>query len=311
MIIGIDLGGTKILTAVATKEGKILSSARLDTQARFGPKKVTANILRSVDLALKKAKVPMSKISCIGVGAPGPIIDNGVIIAPPNLPGWNKVNIKTYLQKLLKKPVIVENDANAAALAEFMFGAGLPAGRHGKGAKSLVYITISTGIGGGIILNGKIYGGSIGTAGEIGHMVIDMKGPKCGCGNYGCLEAMAAGPAIARMAGKKDALDAFIAAKKGNKRAKEAINNAGKALGIGIANLNNLINPEIVVLGGGVTNMGNMLLGPVRKWAKMYSMKANRKSLKIVTAKLKSNVGVLGAIALCMEGLPRQRRGDD
>jgi len=294
MIIGVDLGGTKILTAVTDRQGSLISTAQVDTQAKLGPEKVIQNIIRSITLALKQGKIPMSRVYKIGIGAPGPILGEAMIVSPPNLPGWENVNIKSILGKALKKDIFVENDANAAALGELRFGAG-------KGFRNLVYITVSTGIGGGIIINGKIYKGALGTAGEIGHMVIDMHGPKCGCGNYGCLEALAAGPAIAKMAGTKNALEAEIKAKNGNKRAKMAIEIAAKYIGIGIANLNNILNPDIFVVGGGVSNMGRLLLDPVKHWAREYSMKASRKSLIIVQTKLKKNVGVLGAASLCIK----------
>ncbi|MFH1710086.1 MAG: ROK family protein [bacterium] len=293
MIVGVDLGGTKILTALADSEGKMISSVKIDTQADLGPDKVIANMIRSIILVAKQAKIPMSRISKIGIGAPGPILGHAIIVSPPNLPGWTNVNIKSLLQKKLKKHIYIENDANAAALGELLFGAG-------KGFRNLVYITISTGIGGGIIINRQIYTGALGTAGEIGHMVIDPKGPKCGCGNRGCLEALASGPAIAKMSGQKNALQTELAAKKGNKKSQNAINAAAKSIGIGIANINNILNPDIFVIGGGVSNMGSLLLTPVKAWAKQYSMEASRKSLIIVPAKLKNNAGVMGAIAACM-----------
>jgi len=294
MIIGIDLGGTKILTAVADKNGKVLASVKLDTQARLGPKKVLENLKKSVMLALDKANVPLSRITRIGVGAPGPIIGQGVIVSPPNLPGWKKVDLKKKLEKMFRKKVVVENDANAAALAEHRFGAG-------KGSDNILYITISTGIGGGLIISGRIYRGSYGVAGEIGHMVVLPEGPRCKCGNYGCLEAIASGPAIARFAGQKDALAAEIAARKGNKKAIDSIKRAGKYAGIGIANANNLLDLDMIVIGGGVANMGELLFSPIREWAKRCSMSIFRKHIKIVPAKLKTNVGVMGAIAICLE----------
>jgi len=296
MIIGVDLGGTKILTALADSKGHIISTARIDTLASLGQNQVINNILRSINTVCKQAKVPLSRVSRIGIGAPGPILGRAIIVSPPNLPGWLNVNIKSMLQKKLNKQIYIENDANAAALGELLFGAG-------KGFRNLVYMTISTGIGGGIIIKGKVYTGALGTAGEIGHMVIEPKGPKCGCGNRGCLEALASGPAIARMAGTKNALEAEIAARKGNKKAQKAINTAAKYIGIGIANINNILNPDIFVIGGGVSNMGSLLLDPVKSWAREFSMEASRKSLIIVPAKLKNNAGVMGAIAICMKGL--------
>lgn len=294
MIIGIDLGGTKILTALADSKGRIIATSRIDTLANLGQKQVINNIIKSINMVMKQAKIPLSRVSRVGIGAPGPILGHAIIVNPPNLPGWQQVNIKSLLQKKLDKKIYVENDANAAAFGELCFGAG-------KGFRNLVYITISTGIGGGIIIKGNVYTGVLGTAGEIGHMVIDPKGHKCGCGNHGCLEALAAGPAIARMAGRKNALEAELAARRGDKKAKKAIETAAKYIGIGIANINNILNPDIFVIGGGVSNMGNLLLDPIKKWARQYSMEAARKSLIIVPAKLKNNAGVMGAIAVCLK----------
>jgi glucokinase len=295
MLIGIDFGGTKILTGLADDKGRLIAAVRLDTEAKQGKKKVIAKLIKSVNLVLAKAGVPLSKVSRIGVGAPGPIINGAIIASAPNLPGWKKVNLKQILQRAFKKPVVIENDANAAALAEYRFGAG-------KGSKNMIYMTVSTGIGGGIILDGKLYRGSTGTAGEVGHMIIDPKGPKCGCGNHGDLEALSSGPSIARAAGQKDAVKAVEVARKGNKRAKKAIADAAKNLGIGIGNLNNLLNIDIVVIGGGVSNMKELIFTPARHWAKEVSLLEPGKHLKIVPAKLKDHVGVMGAIAIAMEG---------
>ena len=294
MFIGIDLGGTKILTALSDNKGRVIATVKMDTQAKLGVNKVVDNIIETVNIVLLKAGIPKSKISAIGIGAPGPIAGNSAIVSPPNLPGWKRVNLKKMLEKALRKPVFVENDANAAALAEYRFGSG-------RGTKNFIFLTVSTGIGGGIILNGKLFGGASGTAGEVGHMVIDPNGPKCGCGNRGCLEALAAGPAIARMAGRKDALQAELAARKGDKKALKAINDAGMYIGIGIANLNNLLNPELFAIGGGISNMKELIFKPIRYWAKECSLTEPAKTLKIVPARLKTEAGVMGAIAVAMD----------
>lgn len=294
MFIGIDLGGTKILTAVSDDSGRLISTVRIDTEAKKGIKSVLKNVVKSVELALAKPGIKLSRIKKIGIGTPGPVINQSTVVHAPNIPGFKNFNIKKELERRFKKPVIVENDANAAAYAEYMFGAG-------KGSKNMVYITVSTGIGGGLILDGKLYQGSFGTAGEIGHMIVQPGGNKCGCGNRGCLESMAAGPYIARAAGKKNAIEVKIAALKGNKIAKKAIEKAANYIGVAIADLNNLLNPDIFVIGGGVTNMGSLLFKPMVKAAKANSMREPRKHLKIVSAKLNNNVGVMGAIAICFD----------
>ncbi|MBI5700566.1 ROK family protein [Candidatus Saganbacteria bacterium] len=287
---GIDIGGTKIASAIADSNGKIVSDINVPTHADQGKTKVIANIIKSVKTLIAGNKV---KVSAIGIGAPGPIIyDKGIIINPPNLSGWKKVNLKSILEDEFNMPVYVDNDANCAALGEALFGAGV-------NAKDFLYITVSTGIGGGIIIDRKIYRGKNGSAGEFGHMIIDPSGYKCGCGNYGDLEAMASGTSIRKRSGD-DAMAIHIKAGQGDKKALKVIDETTKYLGMGLANLINIFNPELVVVGGGLSNMGELLLKPTRKYAKEYSLPLPYSSVKIVRAKLGSNSGVMGAIALCL-----------
>lgn len=290
MIIGIDLGGTKIAAALATPEGKIITDVNIPTEAQSGQKQVIHNIKKAVNTLIRGQRV---KISCIGIGVPGPILyDQGIVIEPPNLPGWKRVNLKKILEKEFKVPVSLDNDANCAALAEARFGAGTKA-RH------FLYMTISTGIGGGIIIDRKLYRGKTGAAGEFGHMVIDPSGPLCGCGNHGCLEALASGSAIKKRSGM-DAISVELAARQGDKKAQEVIAVTAHYLAIGIANLVNIFNPEMIILGGGVSKMRELLLDPIRKEFKAYALTLPAKDVKIVNAKLGSESGVLGAVALCL-----------
>lgn len=290
MIIGIDLGGTKIAAALATPSGKILTDVNIPTEAHKGKKQVIENLKKAVHTLIKGQK---TDISCIGIGVPGPILyEKGIVIEPPNLPGWKRVNLKKVLEKEFKVPVHVDNDANCAALAEAFFGAG-------KKARHFIYITISTGIGGGIIIDRKIYRGAIGAAGEFGHMIIDSKGFTCGCGNIGCFEALGSGTAIRKRAGM-DAISVELAARQGDKKAIHVIEETAHYLAIGIANLVNIFNPELVILGGGVSKMRELLLTPIRKEFKKYALTLPAKSVKIVRAKLGADSGVLGAVALCL-----------
>lgn len=313
-VIGIDLGGTKILTAVADLNKKILAEVKVDTEALKGPGHVIGNIVRSAVLAMERSNIKLKDIVKIGVGAPGPIIfKKGIIVSPPNLPGWNKLNLKARLESIFRKPVVVDNDANLAALAESKRGAG-------KGKQNMIYMTVSTGIGGGIILNGKLFRGSIGGAGEIGHTIIQKEGaPKCGCGNIGCLEVMGSGTAITNMAkrsakkgslilklagnnrAKIDAVVVSDAARKGDPLAKSIINEAGENIGIGIANMVNIINPEMVVIGGGISNMGDLIFSPIRKSFKKHVLEVPGKGVRIVKAKLGTKVGLVGAILSCFD----------
>jgi len=290
MIIGIDLGGTKIAAALVTPTGKIVTDVQIPTEAHKGQKQVIEHIKKAAYALIKGQK---AHISCIGIGVPGPVLyEKGVVIEPPNLPGWKRVNLKKILEKEFKVPVSLDNDANCAALAEAYFGAG-------KKARNFIYITVSTGIGGGIIIDRKLYRGAIGAAGEFGHMVIDPKGPLCGCGNHGCFEALASGSAIKRMYGM-DALSVELAARQGEPKAKKVVATIAHNLAIGIANLVNIFNPEIVIIGGGVSKMRELLLTPIRQEFKKYALTLPAKNVKIIRVKLGSEAGVLGAAALCL-----------
>ncbi|MGH2349014.1 MAG: ROK family protein, partial [bacterium] len=189
--IGVDLGGTKILTAVVTGDGRVVARERVPTPQE-GPDSVVAAVAGTVEAALAAAGLPAHAVAGIGVGAPGPLNpETGMVFEPPNLRGWHDVPFRALLADRLGIRTYLQNDADAAALGEWRFGAG-------RGVDDLVYITVSTGIGGGIIIGGTLLLGVSGTAGEIGHMTIDVNGPRCVCGNTGCLEVLAAGPAIAR-----------------------------------------------------------------------------------------------------------------
>lgn len=311
--LGIDLGGTKILTAVADEEGNILAKIKLPTEAHKGKDKVIDNIIVSINKVLNKVNLNYEDIVRMGVGIPGPLnIEEGLVYQAPNL-GWENVPISEILEEKTSIPVNLENDANAAALGEKWFGAG-------QGIDNLLYITISTGIGGGIIIDRKIYHGANDGAGEIGHMVIEPNGPLCGCGNYGCLEALASGTAISRMGkeavekhqntiilelsnGNLDSIDGGIiakAAKMGDEVAKEIWVKAGYYLGIGLANLLNIFNPEMIILGGGVMKAGDLIMEPMQKSLKKYSFENAFNSVQIRQAVLGDEVGVKGAIAVAI-----------
>jgi glucokinase len=290
MIIGIDLGGTKIAAALATTSGKVITDVHIPTEAQKGKKQVIENLKKAVSTLIKGQKV---EVGCIGIGVPGPILfEQGIVIEPPNLPGWKRVNLKKILEKEFKAPVSLDNDANCAALAEARFGAG-------KKARHFIYITISTGIGGGIIIDRKLYRGAIGAAGEFGHMTIESGGPLCGCGNFGCLEALASGSAIKKRTGM-EAIAVELAARQGDRKALRAIEETAHYLAIGIANLVNIFNPELVILGGGVSLMRELLFPSIRKEFKKYALTLPAKTVKIVPAKLGTEAGVLGAVALCL-----------
>jgi len=314
LFIGIDLGGTKIITALVDKTGRIISRDYRQTEAAKGLDAVVARMIDAASEVMNGGGVVSAQISAVGVAAPGPIdAKSGVVTTPPNLPGWTDVPLRQLIQDGLGLPTALENDANAAALAEHRFGAG-------QGTEHMIYVTASTGIGGGFILNGELYGGATGAAGEIGHMTILPQGPHCGCGNRGCLEALASGTAIAREARErvKCGIPTLIAdlakgdlkhisaklvaqaAGQGDIEAQEILDEAMTYLGVGMANLVNLFNPELIVIGGGLTNMGARIFDPVRSIIQRRAFRAAAQVVRVVPAQLGDDVGVLGAAAVAM-----------
>lgn len=314
LFIGIDLGGTKIITALVDTEGRIIFRDYRETEAARGPAAVMARMIDAASRVMNGGGVAAAQISAVGVAAPGPIdARSGIVTTPPNLPGWKDTPLRQLIQDELGLPTALENDANAAALAEHRFGAG-------RGTKHMIYVTASTGIGGGFILNGELYNGATGGAGEIGHMTILPQGPHCGCGNRGCLEALASGRAIAREArervkcgvptliadlaeGDPDRISAKLVAQadaQGDIEAQEILDEAMTYLGVGMANLVNLFNPELIVIGGGLTKMGARLFDPVRRIIDRRAFRTAAQVVKVVPAQLGDDVGVLGAAAVAM-----------
>ncbi|MGI8550577.1 MAG: ROK family protein [Dehalococcoidia bacterium] len=246
------------------------------TEATEGRETVIERMLDSLRKAVRSANVTIEDLNGLGVAAPGPVDwQTGHVLEPPNLPGWGDVPLGSILSEQLGLPVVLENDANAAALGEYVSGAG-------RGAKALIYITISTGIGGGLVFDGRLYRGVSGAAGEVGHMIIRPEGPLCGCGRHGCLEALSSGSAIGREGATAlangrapllrrqiddsgqpvSALLVARAAGEGDEDAQQILHEAGVSLGIGLGNLVNLLNPDRIVIGGGAAHIGAPLLEP-------------------------------------------------
>lgn len=301
MLIAIDIGGTKTEIALGNRKGEIAKRKIISTNAEFNP------FCSSLFAAIKNLSKGR-RIKGIGVAAPGPLDPiKGIIFSSPNLK-WSNICLKEILEKEFAVPTIIENDANLAGLGEKTLGAG-------KKSKSLFYLTLSTGIGGAFILNKKIYQGATFDAGEIGHNIILPNGPKCNCGRSGCLEALSSGTAIARKArekisknsrslilklagNKKELITAQTVVKavsQGDELAQQIWNEACYFLGIGIANMISLLNPEMVIIGGGVSKAGSVLFKPLRKIVKELSWERAIKSCQIVKAKLK-NPGIVGAL---------------
>lgn len=291
-IIALDVGGTKIAGALI-KDNRILKKIKIPTQALLGKAAVIKRICNVISLLIEG--VGRKNIKRVVIGMPGPLDSKkGVVFQPPNLPGWKSVPIKNIIKKKFKIETKIENDANCAAFAESYYFK----------CKNLIYLTLGTGVGSGIIINSKIYRGK-GTASELGHITIDLNGPKCHCGNYGCFEEFVSARGIVRIAKKygfkgKDLepRNLQIKAKKGNKKAKAVYNEAGKYLGIGLANIVNIFAPEMIVVSGGISNAGNLLLKPALAEMKKRAFKCSQKGVKIVISKLQEDAGLLGAAAL-------------
>jgi len=311
--IGVDLGGTNIVSTVVNYQGKIVSRLKVPTLAERGKESTIKRIVETIHENIVQSTIASGDIIGIGIGAPGPLdVKKGIINFAPNLPGWRDVPLRKILEDEFNTKVVLENDANAAAWGERCFGAG-------QGVNNLVCFTLGTGIGGGIIINGKIYHGNNYGAAELGHMTVNKDGPRCNCGNYGCLEAYSSATGIKnriknriKEGMKSKFLDfdedklfeslrlksIFEAARKGDRLTKDIVEEAISYLGIAIANIINILNPEMVVLVGGITNEGNKLLIPLGEEVKKRALYSNYKSLKIVIGKLAGNAGVLGAAAL-------------
>jgi glucokinase len=312
-IVGVDLGGTRVRAVLADGSGNFLARASKPTEATHGQNHVINNIVHTIQEVLKNTD--HSQIVGLGMGAPGPLNPKtGVVYSPPNLPGWNNVPLSEILEDRLGIPVYLGNDASLAALGEYTFGAG-------KNYRYLVYITISTGIGGGIIEDGRMIDGAKGAAGEIGHMTIEAFGPRCNCGNYGCFEVLASGTGIRRRAiellqsgqsslmlelvhGQPEKVTAetvLQAAKKNDEAARELIRQTGIYLGVGITNALHLFNPEIIVIGGGVSQMGEMLTQPMLEEIERRAMPAFRENVPVVVTQLGDDIGLYGAVALVLQ----------
>ena len=308
-VVGIDIGGTNIVAGTVAEDGSELLG--LVSQPTFPEQGADAVLGRIVKLARDSMKESGKTISGLGIGAPGPLdTKRGIVLLTPNL-GWTNFPLRDRLQAELKLPATLDNDANCAVFGEWWRGAA-------RGARHVVGLTVGTGIGGGIVLDGAIYHGASDIAGEIGHMSIDSTGRRCKCGNYGCLEAYASGPNIAARAvegieaGADTALPKYVdgdleritaqvvyeAAHDGDEYALEVVRDTAKFLGAGVANVINIFNPEVVVICGGVTLAGDRLFVPLRSEVKRRAFKPAVEVCRIVPGELTGTAGVYGAAAV-------------
>lgn len=314
-VIAVDLGGTKIEAALISPTGQILGRERVPTMAAAGQTQVIKQIYLGIDNLRAQTNVDTAEIAGICIAAAGPVdMDRGIITTAPHLPGWQSVPLGKIIGERYQIESFLINDAKAAVLGEHRFGAG-------RGVNNFICITLGTGIGGGIIINGKLYFGQNGAAGEMGHMTIDNHGLKCACGNTGCWETLASGSAIARettrrlAAGEVSLLRALLkngadavtasmvgeAARQNDPLALNVIAWAAGHLGTGLVNLVNIFNPEMIAIGGGLAKIGPRLLDPAIALVRQRAFKLMADNVKIVPSKLGDDIAVMGAAAYVFE----------
>ena len=295
--IGIDFGATQIKIGMVSPEGKVLSRKVITTPRNVSPREFIKAVKREVNHILSD---PGKRGKCVGVGigVPGLVrFDKGVVLYLVNVKGWKGVPLAALLSREVRLPVWVDNDVNAMALGEFVYGAG-------RGGKNIICLTLGTGVGGGIILNGEIYRGTSYAAGEIGHVVIQEHGKECACGGKGCLEAYIGNRQIMVLGkGRYDSPKGISdAARKGDPAAVAIWKEVGTHLGVALSSAINLLNPEKIVIGGGVANAGAFLFNEVRKTVKERAMKGPADSVRIVKAQLGEDAGIVGAAVLAVSG---------
>lgn len=309
--IGVDVGGTNVKIALVDFDGKIIYSNTVPTRAEMGYEAGVNNIKQAIKELMQETSATAKTIEAIGFGLPGQIdYKEGLVKNLPNIPGWVNIPLAKIMEEEFSIPTRLDNDVRCAALGELNFGAG-------KGCENLICITVGTGIGSGIVLNGKLVRGAANAAGEIGHIKMQMTGgPLCGCGDYGCFEAYASGPAIVTMAKeyisggksakyKEMAPDGIItpylvaqAALQGDAVSIQIFKQMGKIIGTGLASVVNLLNPQKIIIGGGVADAGDILLEPIRQTILDRAMPIQGQSVEVVPAQLANSAGVIGASLL-------------
>ena len=316
LFLGVDIGGTKVAAGIVTPRGEILSKVRVpmvsDRDATAGLAAVESAISAALDTLPKRR----ASVSAIGISSPGPLDPRrGVVINPPNLRCWQNFPLAEKIAASRHLPARLDNDANAAALAEALWGAG-------AGYASVFYATLGTGIGTGVILDGRIYHGRTGAAAEGGHVSIDYHGPKCACGKLGCIEALAAGPAVARRARERlgaggpgrDALLALAGGKPenvtaemvgaawhtGDKLSAEILQDTADLLAIWLGNIVDLFEPDVIIFGGGMGELMSEWFGRIREQLPAWTINSRCREIPLVRARYGENSGIAGAAALCL-----------
>lgn len=326
-VAGIDIGSTHCTLVITDFSASVLQEDEIQITIENGPEECLELVDRLLRRVLSECEISLEQIRAIGVDVPGPVITRlGMVSSPPIMPGWDGYPIQARLEQLWKVPVILGNDAEMGALGEGAYGAG-------RGEENFIYIKVGNGVGSGLIIGGRIYHGTTGCAGEIGHVTIEENGELCSCGNFGCLETLAGGRAIAHQARKAvqngertqlarlscpekiTAQDVLSAARAGDLVSQEILRKAGAHLGTAISSLVNLFNPSVVVVGGGISQGGDLLLEPMRQTVRKRSLAAASQGLRICTAVLGNRSSAMGCIVQALsyalhqeENLQRERR---
>jgi len=307
--VGVDIGATHLGLLLSDLSAQVLDESESKFDVSQGAEICLSKVDELLHQLLSKVNLDLEDICAVGVGVPGPVVEQaGGVIAPPIMPGWDHFPIRDHLTALWSCPVALNNDAELGALGEWAYGAG-------RGEDHLLYIKVGYGVGAGLLIDGQVYRGATGSAGEIGHITVDDRGPVCTCGNVGCLEALAGGRAIAERAKQTiwnanqrtqlsltssvdgiTAVDVAAAAEKGDLVAQAIITEAGEYLGVAIANLINIVNPGMVIVGGGVARMGDLFLEPIRSSVRKRSLEAAVENLRITAAMLGRRSTSMGAV---------------
>ena len=298
--VGIDFGGTNIKCGLVDRRGRVVRSFVLSSK-RFGrPAAFVEGIHRAVEQLAASAGLTLARLAGVGIGVPG-LVDarRGIVHMLVNVPGWREVPLAHRLRARVQRPVFIENDANLVTLGEWCCGAG-------RGARALIGLTLGTGVGGGLVLNGSLYRGVSGAAGELGHTVLDLRGPRCACGARGCLEAHVQAAAIIRMAraanvacrGRLTPERLADLARRGNRQACAVWQQVGYLLGRGLAGVVNLLNPDRIVIGGGVANAWPLFAQALQRTIRAEAMPVSARSVRVVRAQLGEQAGIIGAAVL-------------
>ncbi|MDD5434466.1 MAG: ROK family protein [Nitrospira sp.] len=315
--MGVDLGGSTIRLGAVTKDGKLRHYTKIEVPAGRNKDAIVSFIVNSIKDIILLEEQKRIRVVAVGIGSPGIInMEKGVVVTSPNFPGWKNVPLRSLIEKSIDIPVVINNDANSAAYGEKWMGAG----RH---VSSMICLTLGTGIGGGIILGNKVWHGAHGMGGELGHITVNPHGPRCNCGNHGCLESYSSATGMVRSAvelintGKRTKLlknsgrklhsitakMIYEAAKEGDRLSINTLREAGKYLGIAIAGFINILNPEMVVLTGEVTGAWDYLFPSVKEEIQQRSYTAIMNRTKIVRGRLKGTAGTIGAAGLAWDKL--------